>query len=104
MTSTPSLLDHTARSLVHAFAGCLLVPVRPRVNPDSVAAPLAQEALAREYRAKLATHSIAVVLGPRSGGIFTIRFENEADLAAFLTRNPDSCSTLITSHGDRPFM
>ena len=98
------ILNRRTQEAMQAFAGCLLLPVRPRVNPDSVAAPLAQEALAREYRSRLATHSIAVVLGPRSGGIFTIRFENEADLAAFLTRNPDSRSTLMTAHGGRPFV
>jgi Poxvirus D5 protein-like len=98
------ILDRQTRDVVQAFAGCLLLPVRPGVNPDSVAAPLAQEVLAPDYRAKLATQSIAVVLGPRSGGIYAIRFEDEDNLATFLTCNPDSRSTLITSHGGRPLV
>lgn len=102
LVAKPGLLDHAARNVVHAFADCVLVPVPTGVDADTVNVPLAPEALAPKYRAKLATDSIAVVLGPRSGGLFAIRLEHEADLAAFLVRNPESRSTLITSHASRP--
>jgi hypothetical protein len=95
------LLGHAVANLAHYFPDCVLLPVARGVDPDTVHVPLAPEALAPKYRAKLATHSIAAVLGPRSGGLLAIGFDHEADLAAFLARNPESRSTLITSHAGR---
>jgi hypothetical protein len=103
-TIRPGILDRHTRDVVQAFAGCLLLPVRCGVDPDDVAPPLATEAASDAYRGLLGTNSIAAVLGPRSGGLFAIRFDDEDDLATFLTCNPDSRSTLITSHGGRPFV
>ena len=101
LSTRPGLLDHATRNVVHAFADCVLVPVPSGVDADTVHVPLAPEALAPKFRAKLATHSIAAVLGSRSGGLFAIRFDDEDELAAFRARNPESRSTLITSHAGR---
>lgn len=100
----PTLLDHAARNVVQAFADCLLVPIRPGKDPDSVPPPLATEINAPEYHAKLATHSVAVALGPRSGGLLAIKFEGEVELQTFLDRNPKSRTTLVTSHGGQPIV
>lgn len=100
----PGLLDHAASQTVRAFAGCLLLPVRPGVDPESVPAPLAPEVTSDAYWSRLATDSLAVALGSRSGGLFAIRFDSEAELQAFLARNPESRSTLMTKHGGHPIV
>ena len=98
LTAGTGFLDHAARSLVQAFQGCLLLPVRPGVAPDSVPLPLATETNSAANVSQFATNSIAVVLGNRCRGLLALRFEGEAALNAFLKRNPVSRSTLITAH------
>jgi len=97
-----SLLDHAARDVVQAFTGCLLIPVRPGIDPDSVPLPWATKSSMDACRAQLGTQSIAVVLGGRSGGLLAIRFDSPEELEAFLSRNPDCRGTLITSHCGQP--
>ena len=101
-TITTGLMDPKTRSVLQAFTGCVLTPVRPGLNPDSVPVPLAEEAASNSYRARLAVDSVAVVLGGRSDGLFAMEFDNEAEFQTFLARNPDSRETLITSHRGRP--
>lgn len=104
LAAKPGLLDHAARNVVHAFTNCLLIPVPPGVDPDSVPAPLAPEVASDAYWSRLATDSLAVVLGCRSCGLLAIRFAGEAELQAFLQRNPESRSTLTTKHGGHPIV
>lgn len=101
LVAKPGLLDHAARSVVHAFDGYPLVPIPPGVDPNTVHPPLVDEAVTPAFQSRLATQNIAVALGQRDG-LLAVRFEHEAPMEEFLGRNPSCRASLITMHGGRP--
>jgi hypothetical protein len=101
LVAKPGLLDHAARSVVHAFDGYPLVPIPPGVDPNTVHPPLVDEAVTPTFQSRLAIHNIANALGQRHG-LLAVRFEHEAPMQEFLARNPSCRTSLITMHGGCP--
>src|SRR5436190_9950237 len=72
------VFDHATANLLSAFPDCLLIPVADvsKLDAQLHQLPLATEVQSAAFKTKLAAAShIAVVLGPRSNGLFVIRFQ-----------------------------
>ena len=100
LISNPDVLDHALANLLEVFADYSLVPIPPGVSAGQVPVPSPAEASSSGYRSRRVVSNIAVLLGARSGGLLAIQFQQEAELAAFLERNPGSQHTLITEHAE----
>jgi hypothetical protein len=100
LTAEPGSLDYASANLMQVFSGCLLVAIPIGAHPSNIPVPLAPEADSTGHKSRLATNSIAVLLGPRSNGLFAIRFADRNELALFLERNPASQQTLIMEHAE----
>jgi hypothetical protein len=101
ITGGIGLLDIVIRNLRAIFPGSLLIPVPRGVDPRDVPLPLLTEVDTPAFQSRLATHNIAVALGQRDG-LLAIRFEHEAAMEEFFTRNPSCRASLITMHCGRP--